>query len=280
MTANAAQIEHWNSEESRHWVDHQDRYDRMLAPFADCVLTGAAIGTDERVLDVGCGTGTTTLRAAAAANAGEALGVDIAKPIIEQARRRATDGGVANAHFEVADAQTAALDPESRDVVISRFGIMFFDDPTAAFTNLASALRDDGRLAFVCWQALAQNQWMLVPGMAVAEILPLPAPPEPGAPGPFAFGDPDYVRTVLRDAGFRAVELDPLVGSMLVGGGGSVDDTVAWLRGTSMARTLFRDADADTVARAVQAVRAALAAHEGPDGIRLGAAAWLVRARR
>ena len=280
MTANAGQIEHWNSDEARHWVDQQDRYDRMLAPYADQLLAAAAIGTGEQVLDVGCGTGTTTLRAAAAASAGEALGVDISEPMIEHARRRARDNGLANARFEVADAQTAPLEPGGRDVAISRFGVMFFDDPTAAFSNLGSGIRAEGRLAFVCWQGLAQNEWMLVPGMAVAEVLPLPDPGPPGSPGPFAFGDPDYVRTVLADAGFRDVELDPLVNSVLVGGGGSVDETVAWLRGTGMARALFGDAAPDTVARAVESVRAALAPHEGADGVRLGAAAWLVRARR
>jgi hypothetical protein len=199
--------------------------------------------------------------------------------MIEHARRRARDDGLANARFEVADVQTVALEPGGRDVAISRFGVMFFDDPTAAFTNLRSGIGSEGRLAFVCWQGLAQNEWMLVPGMAIAEVLPLPDPGPPGSPGPFAFGDPDHVRTVLTNAGFRDVTLDPLVNSVLVGGGGSVDDTLAWLRGTGMARSLFADAAPDIVARAVESVRAALAPHEGADGVRLGAAAWLVRAR-
>jgi SAM-dependent methyltransferase len=280
MTANAAQIEHWNSDEARHWVDQQHRYDRMLAAYAERLLAGAALEPDERVLDVGCGTGTTTLGAATAASDGEALGIDISKPMIDQARRRASDDGLTNARFEVGDAQTAAFAPSDRDVVISRFGVMFFDDPTAAFANIRAGMRDDGRLAFVCWQGLAQNEWMLVPGMAVAEVLALPDTGGPDAPGPFAFGDPDRVRTVLRGAGFRDVDLEPVVGSLLLGGGGSVEEAVDWLQGTGMARALFRDADAATTARAVDSVRAALAEHAGPDGIRLGAAAWLVRARR
>ncbi len=279
MTANEAQIEHWNSEEARHWVDQQDQYDRMLAPFGEAVLGAAAIATDELVLDVGCGTGTTTLAAAAAARAGEALGVDLSSHMVERARRRASEGGVPNARFEVADAQTVAFDPNSRDVVISRFGVMFFDDPTRAFANIGSGMRAGGRLAFVCWQGLAQNEWMLVPGMAVAQVVPLPDT-RPGAPGPFAFGDPDYVRTVLQDARFRDVDLDPMDQTVLIGGGISVDDAVEWFQHTGMARVLFRDRDADSIARAVDLLRAALAEHEGPDGVRLGGAAWVVRAQR
>jgi SAM-dependent methyltransferase len=279
MTANAAQIEHWNSEPGQHWVDQQDRYDRMLAPYADELLEAAAIEREEQVLDIGCGTGTTTLRAAAAAAPGDVLGIDISQPMITHARRRAKHDGMENARFDVADAQTVALDRGAHDVAVSRFGIMFFDDPTAAFANILTGLCAYGRLAFVCWQALAQNEWMVRPSAALAEVLPLPEPGEPRTPGPFAFSDPDYVGAVLRDAGFRAVELDPLVGSMLLGGGGSLDETVAWLRGTTMARAVLRDADADTADRAVASVRAALAPHEGPDGVRLPAAAWLVRAR-
>ena len=280
MTANAAQIEHWNSEPGQHWVDQQDRYDRMLAPYADQLLEAAAIEREDHVLDVGCGTGTTTLRAAGAAAPGQVLAIDISQPMITQARRRAKDQGIENARFEVADVQTVALDPRVQDVAISRFGTMFFGDPTAAFTNVRTGMRANGRLAFVCWQPLAQNEWMLRPGAALAEVLPMPEPGEPGSPGPFAFGDPDYVGTVLRDAGFRAVELEPLVGSVLLGGGGSLDETLHWLRGTNVARTVLRDADPDAVGRVVASVRAALAPHEGPDGVRLGAAAWLVRARR
>jgi hypothetical protein len=157
---------------------------------------------------------------------------------------------------------------------------MFFDDPTAAFANLASGLRADGRLAVVCWQGLAQNEWMRVPLAAFAEVLPLPAPAEPGAPGPFALGDPDHVRRVLGDAGFRAVEVDPLVESVLLGGGGSLDDILEWLQGTGFARTQLAEAEPETRARALDAILTALAAREGPDGVRLGGAAWLVRARR
>jgi SAM-dependent methyltransferase len=276
--ANRDQIEFWNSDESRHWVEHQGRYDSMLEPYVRRLLSAAEIGPAERVLDIGCGTGTTTL--AAAVGAREVLGVDIAEPMIARARDRAREHGLQNALFEVADAQTAPFEADSRDVVISRFGVMFFDDPVAAFANLRTALRPDGRIVFVCWQDLADNEWTLVPATAVAAHVPLPDLGEPGAPGPFAFGDAERLRTLLTQSGFGEIGIEPVADSILLGGGGTVDEAVDFLRGTGMARTLFSEASPDEVARAIEAVRAALAPYQTPEGVRLGAAAWIVTARR
>ena len=276
--ANRDQIEFWNSDESRHWVEHQWRYDSMLEPYVRRLLSAAEIGPAERVLDIGCGTGTTTL--AAAVGARDVLGVDIAEPMIARARDRAREQGLQNARFEVADAQTAPFEAESHDVVISRFGVMFFDDPVTAFANLRTALRPDGRIVFVCWQNLADNEWTLVPATAAAAHVPVPDLGEPGAPGPFAFGDTERLRTLLTESGFRDIGIEPVADSILLGGGGTVDEAVDFLRGTGMARTLFAEASPDEVARAIEAVRAALAPYQTPEGVRLGAAAWLVHAHR
>jgi SAM-dependent methyltransferase len=275
--ANRDQIEYWNSAESRHWVEHQWLYDSMLEPYARRLLSAAEIAPAERVLDVGCGTGTTTL--AAAAGAREALGVDIAKPMIIRARDRAREQGVTNARFEVADAQTAPFEAEFYNVVISRFGVMFFEDPVAAFANLRTALRPDGRIVFVCWQNLADNEWVLIPAMAAATYVPLPDLGEPGAPGPFAFGDAERLRAVLTQSGLRDIGIEPVADPILLGGGGPVDEAVDFLRGTGMARALFAEASPDDVARAIDAVREAMAPYQTPEGVRLGAAAWLVTAR-
>jgi SAM-dependent methyltransferase len=276
--ANRDQIEYWNSDEARRWVEQQWRYDTMLEPYARRLLGAAEIAAHERVLDVGCGTGTTTL--AAAAGAREALGVDISEPMIARARDRAREQGLPNARFEVADAQTAPFEVEFHDIVISRFGIMFFDDPVAAFANLRTAMRRDGRTVFVCWQNLADNEWVLVPGMAAAAHVPLPDVGEPGAPGPFALGDAERLRTLLTRAGFGVVRIQPLVDSILLAGGGTVDDAVDFFRSTGMGRALFADAAPVDVARAIDAVREALALYQTPEGVRLGAAAWIVDARR
>ena len=276
--ANRDQIEFWNSDESRHWVEHQWRYDSMLEPYVKRLLSAAEIGPAERVLDIGCGTGTTTL--AAAVGALDVLGVDIAEPMIARARDRAREQKFQNARFEVADAQTAPFEADFHDVVISRFGVMFFDDPVAAFANLRTALRPDGRIVFVCWQNLADNEWILVPATAVAAHVALPDLGEPGAPGPFAFGDAERLRTLLTRSEFRDIGIEPVADSILLGGGGTVDEAVDFLRGTGMARRLFAEASHDEVARAIEAVRVALAPYQTPEGVRLGAAAWLVHAHR
>ena len=276
--ANRDQIEYWNSDKARGWVDQQWRYDAMLEPYAKRLLGAAEIASHERVLDAGCGTGTTTL--AAAAGAQDALGIDISEPMIARARDRARERGLLNARFEVADAQTAPFETELHDIVISRFGIMFFDDPVAAFANLRTAMQRNGRAVFVCWQNVADNEWVLVPGTAAAAHVPRPEVGEPGAPGPFALGDAGRLLALLTGAGFGDVGIEPLADSILLAGGGTVDDAVEFFRSTSMGRALFADAAPVDVARAIDAVRRALTPYQTPEGVRLGAAAWLVRARR
>lgn len=280
MTSNADQIEHWNSEESRHWVDNAERYDTMLGGYVEHILGAAHLASGDRVLDVGCGSGATTIAAARIAADGDVLGVDLSGPMLDHARARAADAGLTNVAFEQQDAQTASLETGSRDAVISRFGVMFFEDPVAAFTNIAGALAPGGRVSFACWKDIAANEWMLVPGMAVAAHAPLPDPGEPGAPGPFAFGDADRVRGVLTAAGLTSVEITSIDDPLLLGGHGTVDEAVAFLRGTGMAKVLLADAAPDVVERALDAVREALVPYETPDGVRLGAGVWLVTARR
>ena len=199
--ANAGQDEYWNADEARHWVDEAGAYDRMLAPFASRLLEAAAIAVEDQVLDIGCGTGPTTCDAARAAANGHATGLDISRAMIEAARARASRDDLTNVSFEVGDAQTRRFDPGSVDVVMSRFGVMFFDDPVAAFANIRAALRAGGRLVFVCWQGQIANEWIAVPGLAAAQHVPLPTPGPPGAPGPFSFADADHVRNVLTGAG-------------------------------------------------------------------------------
>jgi SAM-dependent methyltransferase len=277
-SANATEIEHWNGDEARHWVEEQDRYDRQLASFADALLRAAAIGPSDRVLDLGCGCGTTTLLAAR--DGGEAVGVDISAPMLENARARARVAKVTNVQFEQADVQTHAFEPASFDVAISRFGVMFFDDPVAAFTNVAGALRPDGRLAFVCWQDLGRNEWLLAPGMAAAQYVPLPDMGEPGGPGMFSLAEPARVHALLDAAGFGDVDLAVFEAPILLAGGGTVDETIEFLAATGIAHAMFDQAEPDAAARAMDAVREVLAAHHDDEGVRLGASAWVVTARR
>ena len=180
---NVGQAEYWNTGEAQHWVVEQDRYDRMLAPFGRRLLEASAPAPSARVVDIGCGTGQTTCDVARSLATGHALGLDISRPMVEAARIRATNLGIANATFEVGDAQTHLFEAESADVMMSRVGVMFFDDPVAAFGNMRTALRSEGRVVFVCWQDLMVNEWMAVPGIAAAQHVPLPDL-DPSAPDP------------------------------------------------------------------------------------------------
>lgn len=251
----------------------------MNEPFTAMILEAAALRPGSHVLDVGCGCGGTTLAVARLIAPGQALGIDLSAPMLARARAGAEAAGHGNTVFQQGDAQVHPFAPTRFDAVISRFGVMFFADPVAAFANIRSATRPAGRLVFVCWQPLAANQWLLVPGGALGEHVPPPAGLGSGdGPGMFAFADPDRVRPVLTAAGWRDIEITSEHVSILVGGGGSVEDTVEFLRTGSMGRMMLAGADAGTADRALAAVRSALVPHTDDDGVHLGAAVWLVQA--
>ena len=277
--ANRDQADHWNSSDDvGHWVNEQARYDGMLAPFVPVILDAVGITATDNVLDVGCGCGATTLAAARRAERGRAHGVDLSAPMLERARDDAQRAGLTNATFEQADAQVHAFDDGSYDAVISRFGIMFFEDPVAAFVNLHRTTGPGGRLAFVCWQARAANEWMTVPLGALLHYVPPPPSPPPGAPGMFALAEPDDTRRILDDAGWRDISIDAQSTPLLVGGPGTLDESVSFLRNGSMGRGLLAGADADTQDQAISAMRTALQPYVTDNGVRLGSSVWLVTA--
>jgi SAM-dependent methyltransferase len=221
-----------------------------------------------RVLDVGCGCGATSLALAAAVGpSGGVLGVDISAPMLARARERAAVAGVAHARFEAADAQTHAFPPASFDTLFSRFGVMFFVDPAAAFANLARALVPGARLAFVCWQALPKNPWMAVPLMAAAQHVALPPPPP-------------RVTRVLAGAGFADVAFEAFEPTIAVAAGADLDATVEFLLQMGPAAQAIREAGEGAAEKARGALREALGPYDGPDGVRMASAAWIVTARR
>jgi SAM-dependent methyltransferase len=276
---NAAQAEYWNSSETRHWVDNQVRYDEMLVEFGARVLDAARIESGSKVLDVGCGSGTTTLHAARAATDGRGQGIDISRAMVEHARARAAAERVENVSFEVADAQTSQFDARF-DAVISRFGVMFFEDPVAAFATMRRSTAQGGRLSFACWREAPANEWMRVPFEAALRYVPPPQLPAPGEPGPYSLADAGDVRRILEGAEWRDIHVEPIDVPVLLGGRGTVDDAVEFIRKTGMGRMLLADTNGEAADQAVEAVRDALAEHHNGEGVQLGASAWLVTARR
>jgi SAM-dependent methyltransferase len=274
---NVEQAAAWDGDEGEDWARDWERYDRAAAGYHRRLFEAAALGPSERVLDVGCGNGQVTRDAARAAPEGSAHGVDLSSRMIEVARRLATAEGLTNATFEQADAQVHPFDAAAYDVVLSRFGAMFFGNPVAAFTNLAAATRPGGRLAMVAWRAVADNEWLQCIFGALAAGRDLPAPP-PGNPGPFGLADPDRTRATLTAAGFEAVELTAVDEQFWAGVDG--DDAFGFLRTTGIARGMTQDLDDAQRARALDALHATMVDHDTGQGVLFGSGSWLITARR
>ena len=277
---NAEQITYWN-ERGPKWVARMDQLDEQIAPLGLAAMNRAGVAAGERVLDVGCGCGQTTLELAARVGArGSVTGIDISTPMLERARARAAERGLLAVRFMNADAQSTLLDTSSFDLIFSRFGVMFFADPKAAFANLRASLVPGGRVAFVCWQALALNPWIRVPLLAAGQVVALPAPPAAGAPGPFSFADPGRLQGILTGAGFGAVAIEPLEGELLIGGASArVEEAVEIVLEMGPMATALREAGESARPRVIAAVREALAPYSTPSGVSLPYAAWIASAR-
>jgi len=270
---NQAQVERWNAQAGKLWADAQEVLDARLRAFGEAALDAAKLGEGARVLDVGCGCADTTLSAAArVGTTGHVLGLDISRPMLARGRERTK--GVPSIELREADASTFRTD-EPFDAVISRFGIMFFDDPPAAFGNLRRATRSGGILSFACWQPLEQNPWAAVPLSGVLRVLPPPAPTPPREPGPFAFADPSYVREVLTGGGYRDVELTPF--SAPVAMGSTLEEVVGFAAELGPASRALEKAPEDVRPRAMEMLRQTLAPLA--PGFTLEGAIWVVTAR-
>lgn len=206
---NDAQIDYWNGPAGQKWVDQSNRLDAMLAPFAEQVLKAAAIDQSECALDIGCGAGALTLGATDAAGGTiGSFGVDVSEPLLNLAKKRAADIG-SRAEFERADA-SAFTSARKFDLMISRFGVMFFEDPAAALANIRQQVRPEGRMAFMCWQALQVNDWAFAPLQAALPLLKEPPEqPDPNAPGPFAFANKDRLSEIMNAAGWESISIEP-----------------------------------------------------------------------
>ncbi len=206
---NEAQVQYWNSAAGEKWVRHQEVMDQQLEVVTDLLLQTAAPRARESVLDVGCGTGATLLRlATAVGKEGHVLGCDVSAPMLALARQRIAAAGVLHVDLVQADAQSHDFTEDAFDLLVSRFGVMFFADPAAAFAHLRRSMRAGGRLAFVCWAPLADNPFFLLPIQIATRHLGPAEPTPPRAPGPLAFSEPDYVGDILTGAGWSEVRIE------------------------------------------------------------------------
>ena len=277
---NAREVQYWNSTVTRPWAEMHEPIDRLFAGLTQTALEFADPRPGERVVDIGCGSGTTMLELARRVGpSGYVLGADISQHLVDKARERIAAAGLSQARVSLCDVSTHSFAADSFDLAFSRFGVMFFSDPTATFINLRSGMKRGGRLAFAVFRTPQENPWGTAPVAAVRHLLPPLTPPGPDDPGQFAWADPARVRRILEGAGFEDVSLtrhDPAM--RLAGPGGATEAADFAMNIGPIARAMSNASPPDP-----DAVRSGLEAffnsHDGPQGIVLPGALWIVRAR-
>jgi ubiquinone/menaquinone biosynthesis C-methylase UbiE len=275
---NDEQINYWNGEAGEKWVKMSQQLDELLAPFIPEILTRAALQPNERVLDIGCGGGALTLEAAKSlGNLGEVSGVDVSTPLLDFAQQRARKAAI-DAAFLCEDASQYRAE-QKFDCAISRFGVMFFSDPTEAFTSLRQNLNQEGRLVFACWQPLALNDWA---NFALQEALPylneVPAMASAGTPGPFAFADRTYLENVLSNAGWQNIDIEPWSGKLKIPSDTPEGGADFLLKIGPAARALAeQDVDVDAIRASItDRIKATIKTQGSAE---FSATAWLVTAK-
>jgi SAM-dependent methyltransferase len=276
-TPNAEQIELWNDAMGKTWRQLHERLDRQLDPIGRAAMGKAGFKDGDIVLDVGCGCGETTIEIAGLIGAGQITGLDASAMLLDDARQVAGAKGVSNASFVQGDGQVWAS-PEPVDVLFSRFGVMFFEHPEAAFANLRRSLKPGGRMAFACWRKPADNLWLSLPMRSTAHLLPSMPPSDPNAPGPFAFADEARLAGILKGAGFADLAIEALD---LRTGGDNLDESVHLSMRVGQLGSALREVQAsDELKREVQTtLRQALASYVEDGVVKLPAAAWIVSGR-
>jgi SAM-dependent methyltransferase len=277
---NSAQIAYWNDRAAETWTAFQERLDSLFAPLTAVALDAAAPAPGERVVDVGCGCGATVLALADRVGpTGHVLGLDVSEPMSAQARRRIAAAGLANAEVVVSDAAVHAFSRAETDLLFSRFGVMFFADPVAAFANLRTAMRPGGRLLCAAWRPLADNPWFSVPMQAALPLLPAQAPVDPDAPGPFAFARRERTLEIFSAAGWRDVSLSRHDIPMRFAEAGQIEQATEFATRVGMLARVLNEVDAALRATVRVAVAEALSSHETAAGISLTGSIWLISAR-
>jgi SAM-dependent methyltransferase len=279
---NADQIAYWNGPNGQRWTDRQAEQDVLLAPVTQAVIDRAVPRAGERIIDVGCGCGGTSIALASrVAPTGFVLGVDISGPMLARARQLAPKGASDGlpVDFVLADATVYPFDPGSFDLLVSRFGVMFFAEPAVSFSNLRRALRPSGRMAFACWREPRENPWMMAPLQAIYQHVPKLPPQGPEDPGPFAFASEQRVHRILGEAGFKGIEMEPVGLSFDIAIGRGLDAAVQAAMQIGPGSRALDGHPPETRAAAAKSVREMLVPFVRGDSVPLPGSIWIVTAR-
>jgi SAM-dependent methyltransferase len=274
---NADQIAYWNGPGGQHWADRQQTQDIVLAPVSGILIDRAKAKPGERIVDVGCGCGATTIALAQKVGpAGHVLGIDVSAPMLARARQLVPPG--LPVEFVLADATVYPFVPASFDLLASRFGVMFFAEPALSFANLRRALRPSGRLAFACWRDPRDNPFFMAPLQAVYKHAPKLPQLGPEDPGPFSFASEARVHRILGEAGFSAIEMEPCNLSLDIAVGRGLDAAVEATLEIGPAARALAEQPPEVRAAATNSIREALAPFASGQSVPLAASIWIVTA--
>ena len=277
---NIKQRQFWSGAGGDVWVNKQREMDIMLNPLGDRVIERLDLKSDSKIIDIGCGCGATTLEIAKKITQGEILGVDISEPMLDKAAETAREMSLSNISFEVKDVQVDVMPQNYFDVAFSRFGVMFFEDPFEAFKNIHSSLKEDGLLSFVCWQNASLNPWQSLSIQVIKEFLDLPAP-APKSPGPFAFEDKTYLEEILRESGFKGLEILDNQEDIIMFSGKSIREACEdYLTINPVVTEMLKNSKPELTEEILEALVIKFSNFHQNDGLLFPSATWIVSAKK
>ncbi len=274
---NADQVAYWNGPGGKHWTDRQQLQDIVLSPVSEVLIDRAAVKAGDTVIDIGCGCGATSFDLLHKVGpTGRVTGIDISEPMLGRARELAPKD--APVEFVLADATVHPFAPASTDMLFSRFGVMFFAQPSDSFANMRKALRPGGRLVFACWRTPRDNPWMMLGLQEAYKHVPKLPEMKPDDPGPFSFANEERVRRILGEAGFSGVGLERVDLSLDIATGRGLEAAIETILAIGPTSRALENQPSDKIEAVTQLIRTALAAHQKGDTVPLGGSIWIVTA--